>query len=914
MASIVLRMLAITSMSTYQNEFTDVTTAHWAANQIQTAKEASIISGMGDGTFLPDGEVTYAQVIVMLVNALNYKNDAMYYGGWQQGYIKVAGSSELDLLKNASGSNDVAADRGLVIKMVYNALFADYKQITGYENGGPKYEVKKNEENLANAKFDIIDEKGVLVATSKTSSDPTISVQAGEVAIKKNGSDKAETYLTSLTDIEDMLAQKVIYYYKDINGKTPEVYAIVPDTSKSTTEEYDADDIESITGFDGGNPQIKIDGVSKKKSFADDVNIIYNGDTITEADYIDAKAKATTAGEKVRFGGEDGTFNDFLNPEYGKIKMVDADNDDKFETLFVDSYETLIVSSATADRLVGNIYDPESDSKISLSLKLDTDDEDVTVTVKKAGTDVKLRNLKKNDVASMKRSIDNKVVDIVVTGENVTGEASGFSAKIDNAYVKVNGTKYDVANIAIGDIKTGSQSTFFFDMFGRIAYVESSTAGRLGSGEQYAWIINGYDSEDGQNYLVQLFTQDGKANEYKFAENVSLWLPNADITSMKKTDAADAVKSVIDNAKYLKTSDSKQIRLVKFKANANNAITEIYFAQESTKALEDSDALIVNTQNLKSVATVGGAVNGYQIADGIMEFNVPETVADMADSSNYKVGTVTASVYAVRENGSTRNYIVGEFEDSTNVNIIVNFTASANDAAVMTDMDSSGSGPMAMVVDEIAKGVDDDDNVVYTISGYMGGADVSITTNKNTNVGMLTAALWTDSNNGRNYDAPTVWDGTGKTYKDVDLSTVIKQGDLILYTSDGRLVAKFADGKDLYNKIVNGKAYAHPFGALPNKSGSRCAYYFSKLTDSGLSDIAYIKIEDYANNIIFDPSKLMDVVTININTGDVDIDLDGATVSDLITYDEASKTGDFIYVSTANKGDINSIVVYRFED
>ena len=62
MASIVLRMLDLTSTSTYQNGFTDVTSSHWAADQIQTALEANIISGMGDGTFVPDGEVTYAQV------------------------------------------------------------------------------------------------------------------------------------------------------------------------------------------------------------------------------------------------------------------------------------------------------------------------------------------------------------------------------------------------------------------------------------------------------------------------------------------------------------------------------------------------------------------------------------------------------------------------------------------------------------------------------------------------------------------------------------------------------------------------------------------------------------------------------------------------------------------------------------
>ena len=48
MASIVLRMLAINSTSKYQGSFSDVDASHWAADQIQTAMEQGIVSGMGD--------------------------------------------------------------------------------------------------------------------------------------------------------------------------------------------------------------------------------------------------------------------------------------------------------------------------------------------------------------------------------------------------------------------------------------------------------------------------------------------------------------------------------------------------------------------------------------------------------------------------------------------------------------------------------------------------------------------------------------------------------------------------------------------------------------------------------------------------------------------------------------------------
>ena len=101
-------------------------------------------------------------------------------------------------------------------------------------------------------------------------------------------------------------------------------------------------------------------------------------------------------------------------------------------------------------------------------------------------------------------------------------------------------------------------------------------------------------------------------------------------------------------------------------------------------------------------------------------------------------------------------------------------------------------------------------------------------------------------------------------------------------------------------------------GSRPNKSSSRVKYYFSALVDSDLDENAWVKIKDLDDSILFDSSMLMDLVTISAN-GSVDIDQDGATVSDLIPYDEETKTGDFLFISIVNKGDMGKMIVYRFE-
>ena len=101
------------------------------------------------------------------------------------------------------------------------------------------------------------------------------------------------------------------------------------------------------------------------------------------------------------------------------------------------------------------------------------------------------------------------------------------------------------------------------------------------------------------------------------------------------------------------------------------------------------------------------------------------TKEDMKNADNYKVGTVNSGSYVVRENGSSRDFVVGQFENTNVPTILINFTSSADALAAVKDIDTAANNP-TMVVNEIETGVDDDDNTVYTINGYFNGAEVLI--------------------------------------------------------------------------------------------------------------------------------------------------------------------------------------------
>ena len=98
--------------------FTDVPVTHWANGYIAIAKNAGYVNGYPDGSFKPEGQITYAEMATMLTIALG-KNEAG--DRFPQSYIMKA--QQLGLFKDVEGVNFTdMATRGDVFKMVYNMI------------------------------------------------------------------------------------------------------------------------------------------------------------------------------------------------------------------------------------------------------------------------------------------------------------------------------------------------------------------------------------------------------------------------------------------------------------------------------------------------------------------------------------------------------------------------------------------------------------------------------------------------------------------------------------------------------------------------------------------------------------------------------------------------------------------------
>ena len=123
--------------------YTDVDTTHWADSVIGRMSTLNFLNGYEDGTFRPNDPVTYQDVIKIIVEMLNYGDDAAHSGGYPHGYIAAA--DKLGITKNVEFSPTNNASRGDAAVIVYNALDIPCRVITSYTvGGGAEYETDEN--------------------------------------------------------------------------------------------------------------------------------------------------------------------------------------------------------------------------------------------------------------------------------------------------------------------------------------------------------------------------------------------------------------------------------------------------------------------------------------------------------------------------------------------------------------------------------------------------------------------------------------------------------------------------------------------------------------------------------------------------------------------------------------------------
>ena len=125
-AAIVVRMKGVPESQVESAKgntlFTDVPASSWAAGYINAASSMNIISGVGNGLFQPDREVTVIEFVAMATRALGAGKLVDSIGTWPTNYVNFA--SEEKLLEGVLKVYTAPATRMDVAFMVVNTLEA----------------------------------------------------------------------------------------------------------------------------------------------------------------------------------------------------------------------------------------------------------------------------------------------------------------------------------------------------------------------------------------------------------------------------------------------------------------------------------------------------------------------------------------------------------------------------------------------------------------------------------------------------------------------------------------------------------------------------------------------------------------------------------------------------------------------
>lgn len=923
-AAIILRETNVNSKSEYKGIFEDVDESHWAADDIQTAYEAGIISGYGDGTFGPDDDVTYEQAVKMIVCAIGWGPYAEMFGEYPQCYIRQA--NQLDIMDNAQGVVGEEVTRRTVAKLVYNSLTAEYPIISGSSNNQINY-VTKEGVTILSEKHDIYYQEGMITAVTDKSIGTSLSLDDDQIMIED------EIMQSEVQNPEKYVAEysRVYYLDKDGTGSDKAALYIVPLTNKTKTVTFKSEDIDSIvTGYNGGTPELKYyDGNSTKKiKLVNQPSISYNNQPFTMANFQ-------------ALGRDDVTFDEFITPKEGSVRAVDFNKDGTYDVLFVDSYETSVVKTVTPIRL--QLEYPILDD--TYMLKLDpSEDDSLKLKVIRDEEECSLKDLQVGDVVSFKMNANfgdetytgDKTITIEASLDYVEGTAKGVSSETaSKKYATVEGDKYKIIDNdeVFKDVKASmsSKAKFYLNIFGTISYVDSHAMGGLSSGEKYGWLVNVYPDESGDKILAELYSANDGYQTLQLNSSVDYWdasMTAAEKISDRKID--EYIENTTSSGGHILTctaldyDEKASIRLCKYKANSSGKITKLYLAVDASTVSEDSGAVRIVTKDLKESSQKGGLFDGkYYIDKGVPQLTVPLTLSENRDAENYGYRIADHEDYTTvtGDTGLGYNCFFGDVADAA-PGVIIRMTKSTSEAHDIEDYGTADDNNI-VVISEINSSVDENDEDIYIIKGWCNGQEKEYTLAHNVLVAQVNEDPWAGNN--RTYSAATLW--TNKSSE--DLTEILHEGDICGIegsTSEVGIVLRMVDTVGMADYFVNGAdgdgAPASQFFRDEMFSSSRDRIIFGKVVRTLSSPVVQIGMKNRGS---YDGNDLKDDedenVTISVALADVTRVVQFIYISrnGKITVDQEEsdayeiQNGDYVFMRNFRNDTARELYVIRYE-
>ncbi|WP_295630118.1 S-layer homology domain-containing protein [uncultured Intestinimonas sp.] len=561
MATIICRVLNGGSDPVLGESVTDSytdTSSHWAKAYIEYCTTLGIVSGKGDGTFDPDGEVTVAEAAKMVLVALGYNASIESYTGanWQ---INVdARATPLGLYDDMSYSNTSAAlTRDNAAQMLYNALDCDmveYEYVLDTTSstitGSTQLKSDSTLGTLLEEKFNAVKVEGIVVANEVANLTSSGHLNEERTRILVTNYEDQEYYGAaanddgiytrtvdfSVTTGMNELGRKVFFYVeKESTSTNAEVLGsvILSDENRVVTS-YSADPFTDI---------------------ADDNNL----DLVTSGDEATQVARNYNNAEDIDDNAQEYDEKTVKGTE--KI-FIDNDDDSEVEYIIVNTYRFGKVTS----------YVSSGDGSITVNYGTDG-----TFTADDADDVVGFEDVSRDDYVIAIEVGGDLYVELADT---ITGTMDGYDTTTDIngdskiSKLTVDDEDYDVSLVGgytggSDDIKAArdygeeyldSEATFYLTKGGFIAAVGE------GDGSAYKYALVLATGNSGLEDHVRVALSDGSTGTYTVDDN----------------SPVDERAAEIGTVYRYTLNSSDEIRLTEIDADNQDSLTDASFEQDRT--------------------------------------------------------------------------------------------------------------------------------------------------------------------------------------------------------------------------------------------------------------------------------------------------------------------------------------------
>ncbi|MDY3031052.1 MAG: hypothetical protein SOS24_04745 [Clostridia bacterium] len=482
------------------------------AELYKTAYETLNSLGYADFEIDLNGTISFDQAVRILTNALGYKSFADFRGGTADAYMQVA--SEHKIARRFPKNRNDALTRTAAAELIENSTEAKVYIINGTE--GYSYE------NVLDYYKDIYEINDVVTSVSDN------AISDGKTI--KNGIRVGNYLLESdRKDLYDYLACKVkVFYRQEESGGRTLLYITNHITNSIVTVEGC-----NIESYENERISYYVNGTAKKKLV------------------LDSKAKEILNG----FAPKAVNGEDMENCDY--IKLVDNNNDGKYDVVFVYKYDIMVVErvSESHDMIYGLYNDNE---KGALTVDFDSNTLEMT---DRMGNPVDVYYITKDSVLSVANDPQSSRQKIIVSNLMYTGTVK--STEIgesyhdstvyfeDRSYTYSTNFKYYRGSKAL---KNGSRYNVYLDYRGRIAGYDLIKDDEI----KYGILIKGWIDTDngGDDTVVKLYPYSGDMANFMLAKRTRI---DGDVC---KT-AADKISMLNKAAEYqsikLRSLDDKYV-------------------------------------------------------------------------------------------------------------------------------------------------------------------------------------------------------------------------------------------------------------------------------------------------------------------------------------------------------------------